>query len=211
MERLLSFWIAQSISSGLAASRNDARTAIRAFFISPSAKRLKYISELLDGTFTFFALSVSDSTAEYFEGTSPSPEAVLKYQRRVGRPRTARQPAAGSRRRTSRNHQVRELSVQPHYHERTLKEILEILDAARSSLKKQHFTPSLSQAYLQYFASRGGGFGLERQFHALNANREMDTEAFLARFDHVEDLLRDRGIQRYNQQGAEEKRRARAN
>ena len=65
-----------------------------------------------------------------------------------------------------------------YYHERTFKEILDILDAARASLKRRHFTPALSRAYLQYAESRGGGFGLERQFHALNATGEIDSRHF---------------------------------
>lgn len=189
--------------AGLASSRNDARTAIRAFFISPSAKRLKYISELLDGTFTFFALSVSDSTAEYLKGQVPALKLFLDTNVVLAVLGLQDNPLQEADVELLEIIKSENYPFKLYYHERTLKEILEILDAARSSLKKQHFTPSLSQAYLQYFASRGGGFGLERQFHALNANREMDTEAFLARFDHVEDLLRDRGIQRYNQQGAE--------
>lgn len=188
-------------SCGLSASRAEARSAIRAFFTAPSAKRLRYMSELLDGTFTFFALTVSDSTAEYLKGQVPSLKLFLDTNVVLA--------VLGLQNNSMQEADVELLDIiksekypfKLYYHERTLKEILEILDAARSSLRRRHFTPALSRAYLQYTDTRGGGFGLERQFHEMNAKREIDTEAFLARFNHVEDLLRDRGIQRYNQAG----------
>jgi|GEM_PF-784641 len=189
--------------AGLAGSRNDARGAIRAFFTAPTAKRLKYMSELLDGTFTFFALSVSDSTAEYLKGQVPSLKLFLDTNVVLAVLGLQDNPLQEADVELLEVIKKEKYPFKLYYHERTLREILEILDAARSSLKQRHFTPALSQAYMQYFARRGGGFGLERHFHELNANREIDTEAFLARFDHIEDMLRERGIQRYNQQGAE--------
>lgn len=190
-------------SAGLEASRDDAKDAIRAFFREPSPKRLKYMSELLDGTFTFFALSVSDSTAEYLRGQVPSLKLFLDTNVVLA--------VLGLQENPLQEADVELLDVikrekypfKLYYHERTLKEILEILDAARANLRRRRFTPALSEAYLQYIDSRGGGFGLERQFHAMNANHEIDTEAFLARFDHVEDMLREQGIERYNQAGAD--------
>jgi len=190
-------------SAGMASSRDDARAAIRAFFTAPSANRLKYMSELLDGTFTFFALSVSDSTAEYLKGQVPSLKLFLDTNvvlAVLGLQDNPLQEADVELLEIIKNERY---PFKLYYHERTLKEIHEILDAARASLTRRHYTPALSQAYLQYMENRNIGFGLERQFHAMNANREVDTEAFLARYDHVEDMLRERGIQRYNQAGPE--------
>jgi len=189
--------------AALGSSRDQARAAIRAFFIAPSSKRLKYMSELLDGTFTFFALSVSDSTAEYLKGQVPSLKLFLDTNvvlAVLGLQDNPLQEADVELLEIIRNERY---PFKLYYHERTLREILDILDAARANLTKRHFTPALSQAYLQYMETRGVGLGLERHFHAVNANREIDTEAFLARYDHVEDLLRDQGIQRYNQAGAD--------
>jgi hypothetical protein len=190
-------------TAGCGSTLDESREAIRSFFRSPTSKRLRYMSELLDGTFTFFALTVSDSTAEYLKGQVPSLKlfldtnvvlAVLGFQD------NPLQAADVELLETIRNEKY---PFKLYYHERTSKEILEILDAARNNLTKRHYTPALSRAFVQYFDSRGTGMGLERKFHALNAEREVDVEAFLARFNHVEDLLRDQGIHRYNQSGAE--------
>lgn len=191
-------------ATALSGSREEARAAIRGFFRNPGADRLRYMSELLDGTFTFFALTVSDSTAEYLKGQIPSLRLFLDTNVLLA--------VLGMQDNPLQEADVELLDIikaerypfKLYYHERTFKEILDILDAASNSLKKRHFTPALSRAYLQYADARGGGgFGLERRFHAQNAEREVDVEAFLARFNHVEELLKDRGIQRYNQSGAD--------
>ncbi|WP_343995153.1 cell envelope integrity protein TolA [Terrabacter terrae] len=189
--------------AALSPSREKARTAIRAFFTAPSPSRIRYMSELLDGTFTFFALSVSDSTAEYLKGQVPSLKLFLDTNVVLAVLGLQDNPLQQADVELLDFIKSEHYPFKLYYHERTLREILEILDVARANLTKRHFTPALSQAYLQYMESRGVGFGLERQFHSMNANREIDAEAFLARYDHVEDMLRDRGIQRYNQSGAD--------
>lgn len=46
-----------------------ARVAIAAFFSHVTDARSRYLAQLLDGTFTFFALTVHDAAAEYLRGT----------------------------------------------------------------------------------------------------------------------------------------------
>lgn len=190
-------------SAGLQPERETAKSLVRLFFTDPSAKRLRYMSELLDGTFTFFALSVSDSTADYLKNQVPSLRLFLDTNVVLAVLGLQDNPLQEADLELLEVIKTEKYPFKLYYHERTLREILDILDAARANLRRRHFTPALSAAYLQYMERRTGGFGLERQFHALNATREIDTEAFLARFDHVEELLRERGVQKYNQSGAE--------
>lgn len=162
------------------------------------------MSELLDGTFTFFALTVSDSTAEYLKGQIPSLRLFLDTNVVLAFLGMQDNPLQEADVELLEIIKAERYPFKLYYHERTFKEILDILDAARNSLKQRRFTPALSRAYLQYVDTRGGGgFGLERRFHSQNAEREVDVEAFLARFNHVEELLKDRGIHRYNQSGAD--------
>lgn len=191
-------------SAGLRSSREPVREAIRSFFIAPTPNRLRYISELLDGTFTFFALTVSDSTAEYLKAQIPTLRLFLDTNVVLAVLGMQDNPLEAA--------DLELLDVIKHeaypfklcVHERTFKEILDILDAVRTRLQRTRFTPALSRAYIQIANSRGiNGFGLEKRFHTLNAERQVDVEAFLARFNHIEELLKDRGIQRYNQAGAD--------
>ncbi|WP_157439526.1 cell envelope integrity protein TolA [Aeromicrobium sp. Root344] len=188
---------------GLQRHQGPAREAIRAFFIEPSPKRLRYMSELLDGTFTFFALTVSDATADYLKGQVPSLRLFLDTNVVLA--------VLGMQDNRMQEADVELLEIiekerypfKLYYHQRTFKELINLVEVAKSRIRSRHFTPALSRAYLQYMESRGGGMGIERQFHAMNAERAVDTDAYLARFDHLEDLLRDRGIERFNQNGAD--------
>ena len=161
------------------------------------------MSELLDGTFTFFALTVSDATAEYLRDQVPSLRLFLDTNVVLA--------VLGMQENPLQEADIELLDIikqerypfRLYYHERTYREIVAIVEAARHSLRKVHYTPAMSRAYLQYFSARGGGFGLERQFHALNAEQEADAEAFMARFEHLEDLLSEYGVKRYNQSGSD--------
>ena len=190
-------------AAGLASEQIVAREAVRAFFKTPSAIRLRYMSELLDGTFTFFALTVSDSTADYLKGQIPRLNLFLDTNVVLAVLGMQDNPLQEADLELLDIVERENYPFKLYFHERTLKEIVDILDATRNALRKRTYTPALSRAYLEYYASRGGGFGLETRFHSMNAEQQVDVEAFLARFNHVEDLLRDRGIHRYNQAGAE--------
>lgn len=186
----------------LSGSRTEAREAVRLFFKSPSADRLRYMSELLDGTFTFFALTVSESTAEYLKSQIPSLRIFLDTNVVLAVIGMQENPLQEADLELLETIKAEGYPFKLYYHERTFKEILDILDASRYSLRGKHFTPALSRAYLQYAEGRGtSGFGIEKRFHALNAEREADVEAFLARFNHVDELLNDKGIKRFNQSG----------
>jgi hypothetical protein len=190
-------------SVGIRTDVEAARTAIRGFFLSPSPQRLQYLSELLDGTFTFFALTVSDATAEYLKEQVPSLRLFLDTNVVLGVLGLQDNPLQEACLEVMSVIKIERYPFQFYVHERTFKEIVEILDAAQSNLRRAHYTSSLSRAYLQMAEARGIGFGLERKFHQLNAEGEIDVDAFLARFSHVEELLKAEGVKRYNQSGAD--------
>lgn len=48
-----------------------ARKAIELFFTEVTAERSRYVAQLLDGTFTFFALSIDEAAAQYITKTLP--------------------------------------------------------------------------------------------------------------------------------------------
>jgi hypothetical protein len=188
---------------GLSSQRDRVRDCIAGFFIDPSPARLRYMAELLDGTFTFFALTVSDATVDYLRGQVPSLRLFLDTNvvlGLLGLQDNPLQEACVELLEFIREHKY---PFQLYYHERTLQELLDIVEAASHNLKRQRFSSALSRAYLQYASSHGGAFGLELRFHTLNADREIDVEAFLARFSHIEELLKDQGAKRYNQSAPE--------
>lgn len=148
--------------AGLKKDQSEVRDVIRAFFLDPSPNRLRYTSELLDGTFTFFALTVSDSTAEYLKEQVPSLRLFLDTNvvlAVLGMQDSNMQEADLELLETIEREQY---PFKLYYHERTFKELIGLVETTKSRLRSRHFTPALSRAYIQYVDSRGGGFGLER-------------------------------------------------
>jgi hypothetical protein len=84
---------------------------------------------------------------------------------------------------------AKKLPFQLFYHERTLKELGDLTDAASASLRASRYSPELSRAYVQMAEARGGASGIELHFHRMNAVQAIDVEAYVARFSHLEALL----------------------
>jgi hypothetical protein len=187
--------------AGLAGYEQYAKKAISSFFHDSSASRLRYMSELLDGTFTFFALTVGDSTAEYLKGQLPSLKLFLDTNVLLGMLGLQDNPLQAPCAELLATIESRHYPFQLYCHERTLREFNDIRDAAHSRLTAKRYPASLSAAYVQWAEMHGSAFGIEVHFHRLNATTELDVEAFLARFDHIEDLLTAKKVKIYRQSG----------
>jgi hypothetical protein len=94
---------------------------------------------------------------------------------------------------------VNNYPFQLYYHERTLRELNEIRNAIESSLSARRYSPQLSRGFVQYAEARGAGYAVDLHFHRLNAGAEIDVEAFLSRFNHIEELLAANGVKIYRQ------------
>jgi hypothetical protein len=175
--------------AGLNDSRDQVQVSIDAFFTEPTACRLRYLSQLLDGTFTFFALTVSDATADFLRGQLPPLRLFLDTNVALGLLGFQSSPQQEACVELVAHIKAKKLPFQLFYHERTLKELGDLADAATANLRANRYSPELSRAYVQMAEARGGASGIELHFHRMNAVQAIDVEAYVARFGHLEELL----------------------
>lgn len=164
--------------------------AIHQFFENPSALRAKYLAELMDASFTLFALSVDEITAKYLAGNFPRLElfADTNYLfALLGLNDPADIVIA-----TELPNIVRELNLQfrLYYHPATLTELKNTVSAIGQRLKSQAWGAAVSRA-----AYQSGRFtDLELKFYEQNARQRTDPDAFLLRYLRPERILKDLGF-----------------
>jgi hypothetical protein len=180
-----------------------AKQAITAFFQNSGPSRLQYMSELLDGTFTFFALTVGDSTAEYLKSQLPPLKLFLDTNvvlGMLGLQDTHDNPLQATCDELLAFIERENYPFQLYCHERTLREFNNIRSGVSGRLSARRYSSQLSGEYIQW-AEANHASGVEMCFHRKNAITEIDVAAFLARFDHIEELLMARKVKIYRQSG----------
>lgn len=177
----------------------DAASAVTLFFRSSTPARTRYVSQLLDGTFTFFALSVSDATAEFLRGQLPSTRLFLDTNVILGILDLHENPMQEATFELLAFLKKHHLPYQLYCHERTLKELNELVEGASRKLLVARFTPALSRAVAQWSDRTSRLTGIERRYHALNAVQPLDPKVFLSKFEHVMELLADKGVKLYRE------------
>jgi hypothetical protein len=177
----------------------EASGAVTIFFRSSTPARTRYVSQLLDGTFTFFALSVSDATAEFLRGQLPSTRLFLDTNVILGILDLNENPMQEATFELLAFLKRHHLPYQLYCHERTLKELNELVEGASSKLLGARFSPALSRAVAQWSDRSTKLTGIERRYHALNALQPLDPKVFLSKFEHVMELLADKGVKLYRE------------
>ncbi|MET8309092.1 hypothetical protein [Micromonospora sp. NPDC005173] len=177
----------------------EAAAGVTLFFKGGTPARTRYVSQLLDGTFTFFALTVSDATAEFLRGQLPSTRLFLDTNVVLGMLDLHDNPMQEATQELLSFLKKNKLPFQLYYHERTLKELRELINSAAGRLLASRFSVSLSRAVVQWSESSGRVSGIERRYHALNSQQPLDPKVFLSKFDHIEDLLADKGVKLYRE------------
>ena len=186
--------------AGLVDRQSVVKQAIGAFFHITDPARLRYMSELLDGAFTFFALTVGDSTAEYLRSQLPMLKLFLDTNVVLGVLGLHDNPLQAPCDELLSIIREGGFPFQLYCHERTLREFSEIRESVKLRLSAKRYSTQLSQAYVQWGETHHAS-GVEMRFHRLNAEGEVDVEAFLARFDHIEELLAAKRVRIYRQNG----------
>jgi hypothetical protein len=159
--------------------------ALRHFFRTTTPSRTKYMAQLLDGTFTVFALGVDDLTARYFRAELSPLKLFLDTNFIFGILDISDNPLKEVSRdlvEVIRRHQF---PYKLYYHEETLREIRDTLQAIGDRLRGRKWQQALSRAAV----SSGLFAGIELLFHLKNSEKPIEADLFLARFDDVPALL----------------------
>ena len=166
-----------------------AKTALVRFFSTTSPQRTGYLAQLLDGTFTVFALSVDEATARYLRSNLRPLKLFLDTNFIFGLLDLHTNPFAEASRELV--HLLRESNFpfKLYYHAATLREIENTLESIGERLKAQRWRQVMSRAVVR----SGVLTGVERRFHEKNAVQPIDAELFMARFKDVQGLLKQHG------------------
>lgn len=165
--------------------------AVTDFFTDLDPDRASYLAQLLDATFTFFALSTPAMAADYLRKSLQPLKLFLDTNTLFDLLGLHDDPGATDDlvQFISRN----ELPIELLVHEQTVKEFNRTVDQARDQLLSRTWSPNLSKAALTDPELNG----FLRRFHSANAEGPIDPRAFMSRFEHVTELLRSHGITVY--------------
>ncbi len=178
-------------------SNPDARGAIECFFNSQTPLRSRYLAQLLDGTFTFFALTLDRATADYLiQGLKPLDLFLdtnfifgvlglhLDYFSDISRDVLDLIQNGG-------------FPFSLYVHPRTLKELQTTIGFIGARLRSNLWTQEVSRIAVEVGTNTGNLSGVELSYHTLNARTLTDPSVFLTRFEHMDVLLRDLGLSLY--------------
>jgi hypothetical protein len=178
-----------------AGDRQALRDAVRDFFNTTTLDRTRYLAQLLDGTFTFFALSADDATSGFLRNSLPDLKLFLDTNFIFGLVGVNDDELNTVARELIEFIQVNGFPFALYYHEKTLEEAERTLGAIGARLKSRIWPRGLSAAAVQ----AGAGSAVELTYHQVNAKQGMDPDAFMARYGHVRVLLDALGLKIYRE------------
>jgi hypothetical protein len=172
-----------------------AQNAIRDFFIDSTPLRSRYIAQLLDGTFSFYAVCVDEVTSAYLRTAIQPVSIFLDTNFVFGLLKLHENPLNEVSEELVAAIQTNQFPFKLYYHERTLDEFYSALSHIRERLISYKWTTELSRA-----AVRTRSLGLiEHRYHEANSVRPTDPRVFLTKYEHVEQILLDKGFTIYRE------------
>ena len=176
-------------------SESTAKSAIRQFFLDSTPSRSRYIAQLLDGTFSFYAICVDEVTSTFLKGAIQPVSIFLDTNFVFGLLKLHENPMNEVSEELVAAIQTNQFPFKLYYHERTLGEFHSALNQIRQRMVSFNWSQELSRA-----AVRTRRLGLiETRFHEANSARLTDPRVFLTKYEHVETILLEKGFSIYRE------------
>ena len=172
-----------------------ARTAVQRFLQEQTPERSTYIAQLLDGTFSFYALFTDEATQGYLKQALPRLTVFLDTNFLFGVLNLHNNPQNEVSVELVSLVREQKLPFELYYHEDSLLEMRDVLEAIEKQLARHVWSQALSRAVLHTRATELSG--IELKYHESNAKHLMDVSAFFMKFRHVEKLLTAQGFKIY--------------
>ena len=189
----------QALDQAGLASCPNARAAIEHFFDSQTSLRSRYLSQLLDGTFTFFAITLDRATADYLvQGLKPLDLFLdtnfifgvlglhLDYFTDLSRDALDLIQSGG-------------FPFSLYVHPQTLLELDRTIGSIGARLRPHRWTQEVSRIAVEIGTQTGHLSGVELSYHSLNARTPTDPNVYLTRFEHIDVLIKDLGLRLYEE------------
>lgn len=177
------------------------RSAVELFFNTQSEIKTQYLSQLLDSTFTFYALTVDQATADFLRGQLQRLDIFLDTNFIFAVIGLGDDYFAEISAEVLDLIQRQNLPFGLYYHERTLREIEHTIAAMGEQLQAKRWSQALSAAAFTFGKETGALSGVELAYHRLNSEQPVDPDVFLEKYSHIEQLLSDQGFKIYREGG----------
>jgi hypothetical protein len=159
--------------------------AVTRFFRDTKPDRSKYIAQLMDGAFSFFAVAVDEATAAYLKKSIPPITIFLDTNFLFGILKLHDNPLNDVSQELVDAIRKFDFPFKLVYHEATLAEFKQAMRRVKARLSGVEWSPALSRA-----AVRSRRFTrIETSFHELNAKHQTDAAVFFSKFEFAEELL----------------------
>lgn len=175
-------------------ARKVARISIRSFFQNQTADRVNYLAQLLDGTFSFFALNHDNVISDYLSGEMGPLKIFLDTNFIFGVLELHHNPLVDVSRQLMLIIEQYFPNIRLIYHPETLEEMRRTVSAIGEKLEEKRWQRALSRAALK----NGQLSGLEMKYHEVNAQQPVDPDVFLNKYLHPDALLGDQGFSIYD-------------
>jgi hypothetical protein len=169
------------------------QAAVSGFFARPTVERTRYVSHLLDGTFTFFAITANEVTSVYVRGQLAPLKLFLDSNFIFGLLDLHENRLSDVSKELVELIKDQGFPYTLYFHERTLKEIQHTLDLVAERLRAWRWSQALSRAV----CTTQRVTSIELAYHRMNSESPTDVDVFLSKFDHIEEILRAQGIHIY--------------
>jgi hypothetical protein len=199
--RSLASLLEESVNAVFPGEHHDgASTAIYGFLASAGrdADRAAYIAQLADGAFSYFALTVSEDIAARFRAQLRPLMLLLDTNFLFGILGLSYSPFVDVSNELVEVTRQYSFPFKLRYHDVTKRELVSTFHYYSDRLKERRWSASISRAALSSDRVTGYLSGIERVYHKRNAEVGIDVDAFLAPYQHMDILLKDRGIDVYN-------------
>jgi len=177
-KKSLSVYLSEAVSECCEDVPHDlANNSVHQFFLTSTPSRTKYLAQLLDGTFTFFALSVDESTSTFLRDSLTTLTLFLDTNFIFGILNLHSNPLSEVSQELVKVITEENFPFKLVYHEETLLELQRTIHSIGDRLKSRRWSRSLSRAATQ----NGQLSGMELRYHEMNAVTPIDPDTFVSK------------------------------
>lgn len=192
-----------ALDAGLAerpcSDQDLARRAIKSFFETTTPARTKYLAQLLDNTFTFYAVSIHEAAALYMHAKLPALTLFFDTNFIFGLLDLHNNSLGDGAKELISFIRENRFRFKLYVHEETLREIERTISGIGRRLLERRWPQEISRGAVSEKRVLGALTGVEYRYHQLNAVQHVDPKDFLSKYNHVDQLLEEYGIKLYRE------------
>ncbi|MEO3405455.1 hypothetical protein AAFN85_16210 [Mucilaginibacter sp. CAU 1740] len=174
-------------------SKENLTNAINQFILKADEERTSYLSQLVDATFTSFALTSDNDTVNFLNNRFQNLFLFLDTNFIFGILDLHKNNEDASAREILSEIKKNNFPFQLTFHPETLSEFKRAFDSKALFIKSTKWSRETSRLALAV----DGLSPLEELFHKENVENNIDPEVFLDKYDHVDLIIKDLGLTEY--------------